>query len=357
MIIESVFHALVFPWLLYKDQNALVDQWDGLLFPLSVTAKGESTRGHCATAPKGWSVCPAGFATYVVDVPFVPRGRLVIYGLKINGISKSKGKSTQRSVVLDRIEVEKYIDGVFSMARSLLSSFGNVMNVNIHEIRSINRDIMASAQNLIDHIDQGFFDQIMVREQALNTRGLSEILGNRTNFLEYLSSAGIQSFPRSRLRPYGKFDKVRKSLERRTREKRIRLSMSGSSFSEINALDVFEVIPYLMIQNAIKYSPENGDVSIRASEYENTVRFDVQNSGPALDDSEYSKIFELGYRGIRARKFSGVGSGVGLAFLKELVEIHHSGKLTLQQHGPTSSIKGIDFCTITLTAEFQLLRS
>ncbi len=68
-----------------------------------------------------------------------------------------------------------------------------------------------------------------------------------------------------------------------------------------------------IVDNAIKYTPEGGSVSVTASEYEMFVRIDVFDSGIGISEEESPKIFSRFYRSERAADSDGVGIGLYLA--------------------------------------------
>ena len=64
--------------------------------------------------------------------------------------------------------------------------------------------------------------------------------------------------------------------------------------------------------------------------------------GPLLEAGELNSIFELGYRKAAARAV-GAGWGMGMAFLGDLVELHHRGKILFFQEAVSRQINGIAY--------------
>lgn len=65
--------------------------------------------------------------------------------------------------------------------------------------------------------------------------------------------------------------------------------------------------------NAIKYTPEGGKVSITAAAYEMFVRIDVKDNGIGICEEDYPKIFARFYRSQKLSDEQGVGIGLYLA--------------------------------------------
>lgn len=68
-----------------------------------------------------------------------------------------------------------------------------------------------------------------------------------------------------------------------------------------------------IVDNAIKYTPSGGNVTISASEYEMFVKIDVRDTGRGIDEEESSKIFSRFYRSPKNSNVEGVGLGLYLS--------------------------------------------
>jgi two-component system phosphate regulon sensor histidine kinase PhoR len=89
--------------------------------------------------------------------------------------------------------------------------------------------------------------------------------------------------------------------------------------------DQIEQILQNLVSNAIKYSPEGGEVRIilREEPETETVLVGVQDQGTGIPESAKTKLFKP-YRRIHNPKTASVkGTGVGLYLVKHLVEAHH----------------------------------
>lgn len=68
-----------------------------------------------------------------------------------------------------------------------------------------------------------------------------------------------------------------------------------------------------MVDNAIKYTPQGGTVSLSAEAHEMFCTIKVRDNGMGIDDQEQSRIFSRFYRSPRVRKEPGVGIGLYLS--------------------------------------------
>jgi signal transduction histidine kinase/PAS domain-containing protein len=96
-----------------------------------------------------------------------------------------------------------------------------------------------------------------------------------------------------------------------------------------------------LISNAIKYGPDNRTIfiSIDEKEPENSVTIAITDYGYGIAAEHREKVFEKFYR-VKDRRIKEVGTGLGLPYIKEIVE-KHGGKMKLES-GPEYG------CTFTL---------
>ena len=84
-----------------------------------------------------------------------------------------------------------------------------------------------------------------------------------------------------------------------------------------------------LISNAVKYSPGGSDVSIRASWAGSEIAIQVADHGCGIPDADQSRIFEKFYRVARVQDADVPGTGLGLALVREIAELH-GGRVTVE---------------------------
>ncbi len=83
--------------------------------------------------------------------------------------------------------------------------------------------------------------------------------------------------------------------------------------------------------NAVKYTPEGGRVSLEVKDEGATVRVTVTDTGMGIPEEAMPHIFEEFYRADNARAAERDGTGLGLAFAKQVVE-RHGGRIWAQNN-------------------------
>ncbi|MBE6758497.1 MAG: HAMP domain-containing histidine kinase [Ruminococcaceae bacterium] len=74
-----------------------------------------------------------------------------------------------------------------------------------------------------------------------------------------------------------------------------------------------------LLTNAIRYTPEHGHITVRATELLDDIQVEVEDDGCGMTPEVASRVFERFYQGDSSR--SGEGNGLGLALVKRVVEL------------------------------------
>ncbi|MDK8501915.1 cell wall metabolism sensor histidine kinase WalK [Aerococcus sp. UMB1112A] len=93
-------------------------------------------------------------------------------------------------------------------------------------------------------------------------------------------------------------------------------------FVEIDQDRMTQVIDNI-INNAIKYSPDGGTITVRLMSTHNEVTLSVQDQGLGVPQKSIPHLFDRFYRVDKARSRAQGGTGLGLAIAKEVIEMHH----------------------------------
>ncbi len=108
-----------------------------------------------------------------------------------------------------------------------------------------------------------------------------------------------------------------------------------------NRINIDEVISNL-IENAIRYSPQGGDIIVSADCKNDYLRIHVKDSGIGISKEDQDRIFDRFYRVKNEKTRYITGTGLGLAIVKSIVEAHNG-----MIHVESESGKGSRF-TISL---------
>lgn len=92
-----------------------------------------------------------------------------------------------------------------------------------------------------------------------------------------------------------------------------------------------------LIDNALRYTPSGGHVTVRLAQEDSKLKLIVADDGPGIPEEDLPFIFERFWRGDKSRSRHSGGSGIGLAIVKQLVELHGGAVEVASQVGKGST--------------------
>jgi len=116
-----------------------------------------------------------------------------------------------------------------------------------------------------------------------------------------------------------------------------RLLPTHAIFVEIDEDKMTQVL-YNIISNALKYSPEGGQVTFSIKEEEEKIVVSISDEGMGIPKENVSKIFDRFYRVDKARTRKLGGTGLGLAIAKEMVNVHGGMIWAVSEEGKGTEI-------------------
>ena len=84
-----------------------------------------------------------------------------------------------------------------------------------------------------------------------------------------------------------------------------------------------------LLDNAIKYTPDGGSVSVKLWRVDGWIKLRVTDNGIGIPAEAATRVFERFYRVDKARSRAEGGSGLGLPIVKWIAEAHH-GAVSLE---------------------------
>ncbi|TSO25597.1 cell wall metabolism sensor histidine kinase WalK [Lactobacillus sp. LL6] len=122
-----------------------------------------------------------------------------------------------------------------------------------------------------------------------------------------------------------RFDMIVKNDEKKGERKKYTIKRElgkQAIWVEIDTDKMMQVIDNIM-NNAIKYSPDGGVITVRLNESQGRVILSISDQGLGIPRKDLGKIFDRFYRVDKARSRAQGGTGLGLAIAKEIIEAHH----------------------------------
>jgi signal transduction histidine kinase len=120
--------------------------------------------------------------------------------------------------------------------------------------------------------------------------------------------------------------------------------------TEIEVLPDFNGDPDRLVQavsnlldNALKYSPSGGKVTLKAFPAEDQVEIHVSDEGPGISKEDIQKIFDRFYQADKSRSNPTRGSGLGLSISQEIIQAHGGSISVKNNELPGQVVSGCTF--------------
>ena len=285
--------------------------------------------------------CPYGFASKAVEIDGYP-----IVGTCLNIETYSNKKAIQKRLtnkdysprfsvqhfdnVIENINTickseKEFHDSIASneLSFSTIEEQKELLNNTFHELRKLNQQLKNQAELLI-YKSNNATEQDITRLQYLsqNIFSTSQLISIRLNTYDFgVNPELILREHKGKVQIHNKFHKVSQCLREYANKNHLRIEFGGESYSCVYANDVIELLPYLLLDNAIKYSHPNKKIFIQFDEYENQLQVLIKGLSIRPQNHEIKQLFE---RGIRSEKVEEVqGQGIGLFLAKYICDIHN----------------------------------
>jgi two-component system sensor histidine kinase VicK len=200
-----------------------------------------------------------------------------------------------------------------------------VSNVS-HELRTPLTGIKSYAETLAEPEDLSFdeikrFSNVIVDEADRMARLVRDLL-TLSSFDYAKADWRVSEFDISELltRIY---DMLR--MEAKTYRHKLSLSLGKLPKTLSGDRDRIEQVLINVVTNAIRYTPDGGNISIEATADREAVAISVHDNGIGIPEEDIPFIFDRFYRVDKARSRSMGGTGLGLAIAKEIMDGHGGG--------------------------------
>lgn len=96
---------------------------------------------------------------------------------------------------------------------------------------------------------------------------------------------------------------------------------------------------YNLLDNAVKYSPENGRIRLQVAERDRELVLSVSDNGIGIAEEDLPRIFERFYRVDKARSRALGGTGLGLSIVKHIAQLHGGRAEAESQLGKGTTVR------------------
>lgn len=222
-----------------------------------------------------------------------------------------------------------------------------ILNNTLHEIRRFS----AQLSKFCEKISRDTISLPNLNQTALSAFYTAGMISSRLAYTDIeLNPKAIESQTPIRSGIFKKFDKAKRILAEEAKNKGVNVNLIGESRVEIETLPVFELLPFVIIENAIKYSPKNQAVDIVFEYYSGRQIVTINSQGPDVAEDELPRIFEKGFRGASTKTMP--GEGLGLFLAKRVCEFHGISIRADVRNRGAYALGGIGYCEFLIKINF-----
>lgn len=292
---------------------------------------------------------------------------LLLTGMLVGSVSKvarSKGWIPEVKVFGPIINaLEKIAQGDFSIRldnefedheiAGELANKVNKMAMELDQMENMRQEFISN----VSHEIQSPLTSIRGFAQALENDQLSaeerhhylDIIQNESTRLsriteDLLRMAALESDKvKFEPRPYRLDHQIRNLIlacEPQWMSKSINMDISLKELETTADEDLLSQVWTNLIHNSIKFTPQDGRISITLQQDGSTIQFEIKDTGIGISDEDQVHIFERFYKVDKSRTRSGsTGSGLGLAIVRKIVELHNGAIAVESASGVGTSFK------------------
>jgi two-component system OmpR family sensor kinase len=219
------------------------------------------------------------------------------------------------------IEVQRLADTFDDMLARLESAFAQqrnfVMDVS-HELRTPLTSLKANVDVML--MDKGLDLEVRTQLERMNSE-VGRLIRLTSNLLYLAHAEAGREIAR---RPV-ELDELCLDVIYQARNLRDEVAVRFGHEEQVTVSgdrDLLKQLVLNLVDNAVKYSPEGGDVTVSLYERGEAAEIAVADNGPGIPPDELDKIFERFYRVANQRTRTVGGAGIGLAISKWIARAH-----------------------------------
>ena len=223
----------------------------------------------------------------------------------------------ERDVSVELIPVVRAINRLLDMARTNTTARQDFLADVAHQLRTP----LAGLKTQLEWLQQAHASESATVHSVTLMMSSTERMIRQTNQLLTLARAESGQFESSRLEPLELNKLVEESVQHFVEaavKKNIDLGFDLHVARIIGDRFLLRDLIDNLIDNAVRYSPDEGTVTVSCSQSAGHAVLSVEDSGPGIPAAEKEKIFDRFYR--IDDKIA--GSGLGLAIVRDIATVH-----------------------------------
>ena len=113
-------------------------------------------------------------------------------------------------------------------------------------------------------------------------------------------------------------------LEAERKNIRLLVEVGDASAFTVGDIGLIQRALENLVKNAVRFTPQDGVVTISIAERDDAVTVAVSDNGPGIAEADIPRIFDRFYRALDGEEARSDSSGLGLAIVKRILDLHDS---------------------------------
>jgi len=232
-------------------------------------------------------------------------------------------------------ELGEFADSFNEMADTIVKNIDEIKtmdNLRRELVANVSHDLRTPLATI-----QGYIETILIKSDTLSDDEKNTYMQTILNSTERLKTLVSELFELSKLEasetkptlePFSIAEIVQDIQQKNkviAEKKNIELSVDFSYNLPLVCADIrmMEKVIQNLLDNAIKFTSENGKVLIRLKPRGDMILLEVEDSGQGINNEALPHIFDRYQRNDRSGQLENVGLGLGLAIVKRILEVHN----------------------------------
>jgi len=243
-----------------------------------------------------------------------------VFQVSISHLTDSEGAVIGKAILAKNITMEKSAE---KAKHEFVAHVAHELRAPLTTIKSYNEMLMGG-EIVDDETQKEFYNTI-----SEETDRLARLIENLLNISKF--EMGSLSLNTGLVKTRSLVKDCIAAIEAPAQKKHITIEkkLPDKIPSLVADKDLLKVALINILGNAVKYTPENRTITFALTEQDNTIIFDVIDTGYGISEEDLPHVFDKFYRSAETNVAEQTGSGLGLAITLEIIHLH-SGEVEVQ---------------------------
>jgi len=254
----------------------------------------------------------------------------VQHNLEKKSVQAENAKVATLNILEDVEESKEKLTEAYRQLRGLDKLKNEFLSFTSHELKTPLTPILLQAQML----EEGDFGKLTLEQKkslemiVRNMRELNQLIGDVLD-ISVIQASNLKLIPQ-KASMKEVITQVAEKMDSLAKQKNIKIKFELVSLPAFN-FDVRRIGQVLtnFLSNAIKFTPQNGMITIKTEEKNGQILVKVIDNGIGISAENQKKLFVPFSQVVASYKLKQKGTGLGLAICKGIIEAHH-GKIGVE---------------------------